>query len=864
MKLRLINLLAKRKLLFTLLPILLLVATFLFWPHTTYAIVGDIVIEIVGNVASAWIWVLGKLVVQIIRLVIWVAGYNDFINSDAVSNGWTILRDLCNMFFILILLVIAFATTLNRESYAMKALLPKFILAAILINFSKLICGVIIDFAQVIMLTFVNGFRDIGGGNFADMLGITGLMDISEDCGEGVSTMSVVGSFILAVLYLVIAGVVITVILFILVMRVIMIWIYVVLSPLAWLLSVLPATQKYASQWWKQFAETVASGPILAFFIWLSFVSVAVSPDGKSILGEEKSNYTDNEKKFGESFKDKATCVGLSTAGTPDGMLKFVISIGMLMAGLIITKQLGGAIGGIAGGGLSKIQNAAKGAANRLHRPVTDRVKAFQNKREGARKERIEAFGNKAYGSYLDKKDRVKATVKSTLAGGGAVLQQGINKMAGSKSEAVRNVAGILNGPKDIINAYRQYKAKKTARKVEESLEKERRHAAYADPGQIYKDVNGKEYEYHKQTDTYRHYNRDERGVPIVGPDGKAYDVAKKADGGNVQKMSDMEFASYGAWNEAMKKSKAYNNPEQEKRTENAKKEMLDAGFSNTQLLLTLKNNSLSSERRMAAALALAVKQGFKSRSDVKEASDIFAGTHNKGLQKQFNDEVDKKQAYLNYDLTTEAGKNQFIKRHEDGKFDVMEHQAYKGEDGANVLKVLKESMTDKEFASHIAKINNTSAKHSASIESGYETRFTREKVDAVDENGSLTPERLAAVLATGKLNFAWAGRDEGEKKSIMTAAIRAMNNREIGDLKKESFNYQNSDGTINEDLKQTIMQAFHDAGRNLRDIKSITEGNGNAGLIAAFKEIFKPVLQRYSDAIEEKKAGGTNAKIIK
>ncbi|MCX6793171.1 MAG: hypothetical protein NTY12_04045 [Candidatus Falkowbacteria bacterium] len=373
--------LANHKLSSSLFPIILLVVLFVFFPRATHAVdLMNGVTSVVGLIVYAFVWILGKILIVLINLVIWVATYNDFINAKAVSNGWVILRDLCNMFFVLILLVIAFATTLNRESYAMKALLPKFIIAAILINFSKLICGVIIDFAQVIMLTFVNGFRDIGGGNLADMLGITSMlgMDQNSQCAKDITSWTIMGTFVLALLYVLVATVVITVILFVLVMRMVMIWIYVVLSPMAWLLSVLPATQKYANQWWQQFAEAVSTGPILAFFIWLSFASVTVGMKGTEIMpNTPKPSAAANEAGYIDKGLNNVgdPCAGNSENGTPDSMLKFVISIGLLMGGLMVTKQAGGAIGGIAGGGLSKITNAAKGARDWASKNTIGRAK---------------------------------------------------------------------------------------------------------------------------------------------------------------------------------------------------------------------------------------------------------------------------------------------------------------------------------------------------------------------------------------------------------------------------------------------------------------------------------------------------------
>lgn len=351
--------LSNQKFIFSFLPILLVGAVFLLWPEIARAGFVNVVTKIVASVISGLVDVLGKILIQVINGVIWVAQYNDFINSPAVTHGWSILRDVCNMFFILILLVIAFATTLNRESYGMKKLLPKFIIAAVLINFSKLICGIIIDFAQVIMLTFVNGFRDVGGGNFANMLGLTDMLSKSQtSCGDDLSLMTLLGTYLLALIYVIIATVVMVIILMVLVMRMITIWIYVVLSPMAWLLSVLPATQNLASKWWKQFSEAVASGPVLAFFIWLSFVTVTTTTTAQTLLKTDKPTVPPKESEY--LTKTQESCVGFSNAGSLDGMLKFVISIGLLMGGLIISKEIGGAAGGIAGAGLAKIQSAAR------------------------------------------------------------------------------------------------------------------------------------------------------------------------------------------------------------------------------------------------------------------------------------------------------------------------------------------------------------------------------------------------------------------------------------------------------------------------------------------------------------------------
>lgn len=322
---------------------------------------NEAVSQFIGHSVAAIVWLLGNLLLMIINLIVWVAQYNSFISSTAVTEGWKIVRDVCNMFFIIILLLIAFATVLNIEKYSWKHLLPKVLIMAVMINFSKIICGALIDFAQIVMLSFVNGFRDIAGGNFANMAGINDILAInSTDATKDITALSLAGTYILALLYVIVALVVMCVILAVLVIRIVMLWILVVLSPLYFFLQAVPGKgESYAGHWMSQFTSNVVSGPLLAFFIWLSFVATVPGGQANYGFGDRRTNAEENRLNSisGENISQQ---VGLSQAGTPEGMLKFVVSIGLLIGGLIVSKQLGGAVGGAAAAGFGKIQGGVK------------------------------------------------------------------------------------------------------------------------------------------------------------------------------------------------------------------------------------------------------------------------------------------------------------------------------------------------------------------------------------------------------------------------------------------------------------------------------------------------------------------------
>ncbi len=297
---------------------------------------GDLVI----GITSILISILGPILTLIIKGVVYIASYSLFIKSPAVVNGWVVVRDISNMFFIVILLIIAFATILRLENYSYKKWLPKLILMALLINFSKTICGLLIDVTQVIMLTFINSFKDIAGGNFIEMLGIYDSVTLAQATGTaGVAA----GAYVLGLFYIIISIVVLVTIMMVLAMRIVMIWIYVVLSPLAYLLAAFPGGQSYASQWWSNFTKNLIVGPVLAFFIWLSFIAL----------------------QSGGSWNITSDQAMLGTRGSTTGaLIKFVIAIGMLIGGLKIAQEIGGEAGSIAGKGMSALTKGQTAVTN--------------------------------------------------------------------------------------------------------------------------------------------------------------------------------------------------------------------------------------------------------------------------------------------------------------------------------------------------------------------------------------------------------------------------------------------------------------------------------------------------------------------
>jgi hypothetical protein len=70
----------------------------------------------IGYVLQWVIFFIARLVILVVDVVIQVAQYNHFVASAPVRNGWPLVRDVTNMFFIVILLITAFGTIFRRSS----------------------------------------------------------------------------------------------------------------------------------------------------------------------------------------------------------------------------------------------------------------------------------------------------------------------------------------------------------------------------------------------------------------------------------------------------------------------------------------------------------------------------------------------------------------------------------------------------------------------------------------------------------------------------------------------------------------------------------------------------------------------------
>jgi hypothetical protein len=324
------------------------------------AIVGWIVNTIFDIVDAIITWMIGWLTST---LFLTLLQQGVFIQSDVVKAGWPFIQGITNLGFIFALLYIALATTLRLESVStsIQRLLPKLLIGALLINFSLVIGGLIIDasrLAMAIELRFIGG-EDANSGNLIATI-------LSKSKTYETAGASLLGGTALAPG---LAGILLTriqttavnlalslglaIIALNLFVRYVVLLILLIFSPVAYLAIVLPQTSKFFYQWWGMFIKWVLYGPIVLFFlIIITKINSIGLPEGAGIFPQIAQFCVVVALLYsGHVMGKKIAGVGAEGAM---GFVKKHPRTTAAVAGSVLTGGLGGAALGLLGLGAAR------------------------------------------------------------------------------------------------------------------------------------------------------------------------------------------------------------------------------------------------------------------------------------------------------------------------------------------------------------------------------------------------------------------------------------------------------------------------------------------------------------------------------
>jgi len=212
-----------------------------------------------------------------------------YTHGGIVDIGWNITRDIANLSFIAILLVIAISTILGNEQRGAKTLLPKLIGIALIVNFTKVIAGVVVDISNIITNYFLSPitnisslFLDVFGAKSAVWEFTGGVMGLFQNLNDPIGlfnhikdtvSLTVLATDIISSIMIIIVSLLMSFTLFIFalifILRYVAIWLLVILSPLAFAAMILPDTAKYARQWWQSLIKWSFIGVMPAFILFI-------------------------------------------------------------------------------------------------------------------------------------------------------------------------------------------------------------------------------------------------------------------------------------------------------------------------------------------------------------------------------------------------------------------------------------------------------------------------------------------------------------------------------------------------------------------------------------------------------------------
>jgi hypothetical protein len=237
-------------------------------------------------------------------------------NNPVVQEGWKMIRSLANAALIIGLVIIAINIILGKEEEQAKKTLVNFVIVALLINFTPLICGFIIDGANIL----AKGFIGDGISNSSIPINSANTKNITE---------AIIVCF-LFLIFAVISFVVYILYAMLFAARAIILWILIIFSPIALATKVFPKSNAirkffpsilYWDDWYEMFLQ------------W----AILIIPAGIFIKLSNKSMEAITTISFEES-KQEIIPYMMTFMGN------MIIPVVLLLAGFLVTISSGGEV----------------------------------------------------------------------------------------------------------------------------------------------------------------------------------------------------------------------------------------------------------------------------------------------------------------------------------------------------------------------------------------------------------------------------------------------------------------------------------------------------------------------------------------
>ena len=282
--------------------------------------------------------------------------------NSGIYLAWVIMRNISNVAFIVAFLVIIYSqlTSVGISNYGVKKMLPRLVIAAVLVNLSFTICAILLDLSNIAGYAFQDAFMGIKntistvGENtstwtWSEVIS-TALSNGVLAVGAGYAVSLALTTELLPMLVpaAALAGLTLLFILLIMAARQALIIILIIISPLAFVCYLLPGTEKWFKKWRDLFLT------MLVFF-----PAFAVVFGGAQLAG----------------------IIIIQNASGPNGAIMHVLGMLVQIIPLAITPLIMKFSGGVLGKFAGFVNDKNKGLYDRTKNWSKDRRETIKNKK---------------------------------------------------------------------------------------------------------------------------------------------------------------------------------------------------------------------------------------------------------------------------------------------------------------------------------------------------------------------------------------------------------------------------------------------------------------------------------------------------
>lgn len=282
--------------------------------------------------------------------------------NSGIYLAWVIMRNISNVAFIVAFLVIIYSqlTSIGISNYGVKKMIPRLVIAAVLVNLSFTFCAILLDLSNIAGYAFQDAFMGIKntistvGENtstwtWSEVIS-TALSNGALAVGAGYAVSLVLTTELLPMLVpaATLAGLTLLFILLIMAARQALIIILIIVSPLAFVCYLLPGTEKWFKKWRDLFLT------MLVFF-----PAFAVVFGGAQLAG----------------------IIIIQNAAGPNGAIMHILGMLVQIIPLAITPLIMKLSGGVLGKFAGFVNDKNKGLYDRSKNWSKDRRETIKNKK---------------------------------------------------------------------------------------------------------------------------------------------------------------------------------------------------------------------------------------------------------------------------------------------------------------------------------------------------------------------------------------------------------------------------------------------------------------------------------------------------